>query len=258
MDVLRNTQDCCFRDFSRQELYCESGVVYTTSANALARICNGGGVGSSKRLRRNPTEPIVGVLQAVEPGFESKPAAANMAASSGRPRAPSYYPFNLNALEDLRLKAKFEFQQVIESIPEDAKKAYLQAVEASPKVVETETEALQFVRFCNHDIQAAAKRLCLYWELRLQVFGPDRAFLPLVLSGKGALAPREVKSLLAGFPALLPETKRGQKVFLWDRRQHLPTAIMETHLKCMFYLFCLLAEDPRAQSEGVLGLVFLV
>merc|ERR1712150_312364 len=68
----------------------------------------------------------------------------------------------------------------------------------------------------------------------------------------------EAKSLYAGFPAILPRTRTGQQVVLFDRRQHLITASGETHLKCIFYVFSVLAQDPRAQTEGVLGLVFLV
>ena len=93
-------------------------------------------------------------------------------------------------------------------MPPQQTQAYLEAIQRD---VQTETDSLVFVRFCNYDIWAGAKRLCLYWMERKQLFGPERAFLPLTLTGTGALTPEDLLTLRAGFPSFLPDAITGHK-----------------------------------------------
>jgi hypothetical protein len=139
-------------------------------------------------------------------------------------------------------------------MPMEKKAAYLEAAQKAPELVRTETDSLKFVRRCGYDIWSASTRLCAYWKERKAVFR-ERAFLPLVLTGKGALTEDDVATLHAGWPAILPW--KGQKALFFDRRKWIPSANTENRLRCIFYLFKVLAEDDRAQAEPVpfLGLV---
>jgi hypothetical protein len=147
--------------------------------------------------------------------------------------------------------------QAIRLIPMEQKQAYLEAVEKAPQLVATETDPLQFVRVSDFDIWAAAQRLCVYWKERKEIF-QERAFLPLTLTGNGALTKDDILTLHAGYPALLPRTKSGQQVVFADRRQWVSTANATNRLRCVFYMAKIVAEDERAQTEGILLFIVVV
>ena len=146
------------------------------------------------------------------------------------------------------------------NLPRDLTKAYIEAMARDPRFTQRETDPLQFVRYCNYDLWEGAQRLCLYWMERTQLFGPHRAFLPLALTGTGALTPEDVETLHAGFPALLPDctTTNGLKCVLVDRRKWIPSATTENKLRALFYIARLLAEDDRTQLDGPLVFVMAV
>lgn len=147
------------------------------------------------------------------------------------------------------------------------KTAYLQAIVTAPDLVVSESDPMQFLRYCRYDVLAAAERLVLYWEVRKNAFGLQRAYLPLNQTGDGALTPNDVLQLKAGFPALLPNSRTGLQVLFCDQRQYLqPTEssdqgndnTSQTGIRCFFYLAHLMAKDSIAQLDGVLLLVPLV
>jgi hypothetical protein len=107
--------------------------------------------------------------------------------------------------------------QASKTIPIEKKEAYLEAVEKAPHLFETDSDPLKFVRRCDYNIWAAAEHLCLYWKERKELF-EERAFLPLLVTGKGALTKDDIMSLQAGWPLLLPSTTSGQRVLFGDRR----------------------------------------
>ncbi|KAL7557785.1 hypothetical protein ACA910_013062 [Epithemia clementina (nom. ined.)] len=162
------------------------------------------------------------------------------------------------SLEQLRQRARMYVEEYIRSMPAHQKMAYMEAVALAPNIVATETDSLQFVRFCNYDVWAAARRLTLYWDIRKEIFGSDRAFLPLILSGDGALSNEDVLQLKAGFPATLPKSRSGLQVAYLDRRQFIKASTPEMRLRCMFYLAHVASKDDLAQAEGVLLLILLV
>ena len=142
-------------------------------------------------------------------------------------------------------------------MPMDRKSAYMQALARSPDLVSTETDSLQFVRYSNYSVPDGAERLVLYWEERRKLFGDERAFLPLTLTGMGALTSDDAWSLKAGYPALLPTSTSGLQVMLCDQRQVLQNSSTDVQVRGAFYLIHLLSKDDIAQAEGVLLLVAL-
>lgn len=76
-----------------------------------------------------------------------------------------------------------QVHDLIQLLPEDSKLEYLQALKRVPALVETESDPVKFLHCCKHDVHAAAKRLVSYWKIRKDVFGEDRAFLPMTLAG---------------------------------------------------------------------------
>mmetsp|Transcript_20348 Transcript_20348/g.56179 ORF Transcript_20348/g.56179 Transcript_20348/m.56179 type:complete len:425 (+) Transcript_20348:75-1349(+) len=195
--------------------------------------------------------------RATDPPFVSTEGTSFPAASASfqgtHERAPSVLREHNHQqkLDELRERARNHVKEVIEQLPLEVKTAYLQAIEKAPDLVRNESDPMQFLRRCDYDIWAAAQRLCRYWQERLDIFGPDRAFLPLDLTGNGALEQNDILSLQAGFPALLPKTKLGQQVVLVDRRQHVPFLTIQNRWRSAFYLANILAKDEHAQTEGV-------
>lgn len=165
---------------------------------------------------------------------------------------------NNGDLLDFKPGACKNIEEAIDMIPLPQKEAYLEAMEKAPYLFEDETDPRMFLRRCDYDIWAAAERLCLYWKERKELFGPERAFLPLVLTGDGALSKNDVNALKAGLPAVLPETQNGFKVIFADRRQASPHHPMECHLRGLFYLMRYMAKDQRTQTDGILFVSLLI
>lgn len=107
-----------------------------------------------------------------------------------------------------------ELEQALSMIPTEMKESFLKAIECCPKLVETESDPVRFLRRERFNPWAAALRLCLYWNLRSEIFG-DRAYLPMQLGEtEGALVPEDLKQLRAEFRAILPKDKEGHPVSL--------------------------------------------
>ncbi|KAL7580648.1 hypothetical protein ACA910_002161 [Epithemia clementina (nom. ined.)] len=165
---------------------------------------------------------------------------------------------DLSQLPELRARIRRHVKFVLESMPPEETAAYFQALSKDAALVLEESDPLIFVRACQYNVFAGVKRLCCYWTERLKLFGPERAFLPLTLTGTGALTHQDLLSLRAGFPALLPDASTGHKCVLFDRRNKVPHATPEGMLRCMFYAFKVLAESDLSQVERVIVLAVAV
>ena len=94
---------------------------------------------------------------------------------------------DLSGLPELRGRVRRHVHSVIQCMPLTETQAYLEAMDCVQDHVQTESDPIQFVRYCHYDLMEAAKRLCRYWTERKNTFGPDRAFLPLVASAQGGV-----------------------------------------------------------------------
>ncbi|KAL7580700.1 hypothetical protein ACA910_002207 [Epithemia clementina (nom. ined.)] len=149
-------------------------------------------------------------------------------------------------LSSLRIKVRNHVHDLaVHYVPFQQSQAYLQAMANDSALVQSETDPIQFVRSSQYDVWAGTQRLCLYWTERLALFGSPRAFLPLALTGTGALTLTDIQTLHAGYPALLPDSLAGPKCVLVDRRNLLQGSAtsLETRLRAWFYIFHVLAQD---------------
>lgn len=180
------------------------------------------------------------------PGCEFSTAAGTAALNEAAQNSD-----DLSQLPELRARMRTYVDRVIRSsMPLEQSQVYMEAMAKAPDLVLTETDPLQFVRFCKYDLWAAAQRLCSYWTERKRLFGQQRAFLPLVLTGTGALTPDDVHTLYAGYPAILPDTTSGKKCVLMDRNNWVDSATDENKLRAWFYISRILGEDDACQIEG--------
>ena len=105
-------------------------------------------------------------------------------------------------------------QETLESLPFHEKAEYLQALERVPHLVTHETPGESFLRAARWDPWAAASRLVGHWKFRRDLFGPDRAFLPMTLEG----AMRDDRHVFAlGGCALLPPDAAGRSAIFFNR-----------------------------------------
>ena len=82
-----------------------------------------------------------------------------------------------------------------------------------------EIDYVAFLRCEQWNVTAAAQRVEAYWKYRVQVFGEERAFLPMaVVSGEGALTSDEVEALLCGGIQWLPDDAVG-RTLIYTHRQ---------------------------------------
>jgi len=106
-------------------------------------------------------------------------------------------------------------EEALELIPPIEKAAYLEAMQVAPRLVETETNPLVFLRYENFNCWNTACRIVSYWEERKRVFG-EKAFLPLALVGESALSEEAVRAIHAGFAFGLPNDSEGRSVLYYD------------------------------------------
>jgi hypothetical protein len=179
--------------------------------------------------------------------------------SQKKPAAATYIPVNTNTAgntkttgtdEDMNRPEIVQMQEALELIPD--KEAYLEAQRRVPFLVATESPPLRFLRREDFDPSAAAKRLVLYWKKRKDIFG-KRAFLPLDLSGNGALGAEDIIVVNTKFIALLPPDQDNRPCFYYDRLPMKDGSLYssESRNRAIFYWFQVLSESEAAQTDGV-------
>lgn len=159
---------------------------------------------------------------------------------------------------DELIQLRDQMIEFIGKMKETEKEAYMQAMHQAPQLVEKETNPVRFLRVDNYDANAAAVRLTLYWEKRLQLFG-ERAYLPMDdLSGNGAMNEADVAVIRAANLARLPNDTGGHPVILSDitqLKQSTSTKIVpvkQNRLRTAVYWNTVLSmENIKSQIEGI-------
>jgi hypothetical protein len=179
---------------------------------------------------------------------QKKPAAATTAATD--------IAVNIKVTgtdEDLNRPEIVQMHEAIDLIPD--KEAYLEAQRRVPFLVATESPPLRFLRREDFDPSAAAKRLVIYWQQRKAIFG-KRAFLPIDLTGNGALGAEDITVVNTKFVALLPPDQDNRAVFYYNRHPMKDGSLYssESRNRALFYWFQVLSESKAAQTDGVASL----
>ncbi|GAX21679.1 hypothetical protein FisN_29Hu119 [Fistulifera solaris] len=127
-------------------------------------------------------------------------------------------------------RARAHLNEVVMQMPVAAKTAYLEALTQCPHLVETETNPEIFLRFENFNYWSAAGRLVTYWRKRKEYFG-DRAFLPMDLSGKGAMSKEDMQPIVTGCVTMLPNSN----IIVLDRTSASDTGGIATRRRRRFF-----------------------
>ncbi|CAB9518711.1 tocopherol transfer protein-like [Seminavis robusta] len=144
------------------------------------------------------------------------------------------------------------FEHQLVAIPHHKKTCLKQAMKKCPELL-TDKFKLMFLRCECFNDQKAAKRYAKYWDNRVEVFGPEKAFQPLTLDK--ALCDDGL-ALSTGFPTLSP-TKHpsGRNILFADATTQMIGAYpTQSMVRAIWYMFHAALEDEETQKKG---LVFL-
>ena len=142
-------------------------------------------------------------------------------------------------------------------IPDAESLAYREAMATAPSVVERESDPILFLTFARGDFIAAARRICCYWHVRKLNFG-QRAFLPLNITGIGALSAKDIRSLRNGYAAVLPCHSSGRSVFVLNKSKCCE-GLSSQHLesRALFYQLQQVCENHLSHTDGIYVLIQL-
>jgi hypothetical protein len=158
--------------------------------------------------------------------------------------------------EAMKAQATQQLEDAIKLIPQDAKAAYLKALERAPTLVATESDPMRFLHFEKFNAWAAARRLVTYWSSRVAIFGEEKAFLPLDLTGNGALDEEDLDFLNSGCVVTLPNDSKNRSVICIDRSNKIHGAD-DMCIRPLFFLLSAASENEMSQKDGCIVLVVL-
>lgn len=102
-----------------------------------------------------------------------------------------------------------ELEIALSLIPECDKVDYLKALQVAPDLIGVESDPVRFLRFANFNPMAAALGVIRYWKLRRETLGNTKAFLPLSLTGEGALDGEVIDFVRSGVSFAPVRTMQG-------------------------------------------------
>ncbi|CAB9518712.1 tocopherol transfer protein-like [Seminavis robusta] len=141
----------------------------------------------------------------------------------------------------------FEYQLVL--IPHHKKTCLKKAMKNCPELL-TDKFKLMFLRCeCFNEVKAA-KRYAKYWEKRVEVFGPEKAFQPLTLDK--ALCD-DGFALSHDFPMLSPvKHPSGRNILFADpSTQNIGAYTTQSMIRAVWYMFHAALEDEETQKKGL-------
>lgn len=146
-------------------------------------------------------------------------------------------------------------EKALKNMPFSEKEAYLVAFKEVPHLIQLESDPQLFLQREDGDVDAAAVRLALYWTTRKETFG-ERAYLPMTITGDGAMDAFDIEVVRSGFFAPLPDTVDGVQVFCFHRSRlnGKRSVSIQSRKRCFFYFCQVMAESPLSRSEGSIGI----
>ncbi len=145
-----------------------------------------------------------------------------------------------------------DLQNELDAIPTDQKTDWLNAIQKCPDIVCTDEFRLMFLRCEILDAKLAAERIVRYWKKRVEIFGEDKAYLPLVLSSSSSNdngkdkdssasatasrpfnTPQDEQALSIGFLRCTTKTDSAGRPIIFGDPSRLPTDQSSYDVKAM-------------------------
>lgn len=144
------------------------------------------------------------------------------------------------------------------NIPDTKKSKYLLAVKKCPDQCDDNFK-LQHLRSEVFRVNDAAKRIIAYWDKRVEIFGEDKAFLPLNLSENGPFRDDE-KALAIGLFRPTQQKDDGGRAMVFYNPARLPldkSYDRKSLVRVFWYILHAVLEDEEVQKNGVVFIVCL-
>ena len=147
----------------------------------------------------------------------------------------------------LLLSDEDALQRALDPVALEDKRDFVLALERVPFLVQHESNPSKFLQRENFHVARAVRRLCLYWKYRCEIFGSERAFCPMTLTGDGAFRPEDVDAFCTGI--VYPISEGASPALYIDRMRHYeqPNAVRR---RMFFYALQLMSEYEAAISPG--------
>ena len=157
------------------------------------------------------------------------------------------------------LSSKFEeLETELQKIPSDKKVEWEMALEKCPNLCD-EAFKLMFLRCEVFNADLAAKRIVKYWKKRVELFGQDKAFLPLTLGDDGPFRDDDA-SLKIGFMRLTHKRDPAGRPILFADPSRLPSDQSsyddESMCRALWYVMHSAIEDETTQRKGSVIVAF--
>jgi len=134
-----------------------------------------------------------------------------------------------------------QLDTAIAYLPVGKKSAYTFACELNPQLVDAKRKST-FLEYADDDPTAAADRLALYWEARVDLFGADRAFKSDLGMRQNEINAIDTRSVYR----ILPYTDTAGRpiVSITPSRRNTSEYSVDDELRGLWYLLeCLVADD---------------
>ena len=146
-------------------------------------------------------------------------------------------------------------KEEIDGISDETKANWLKAKERCPPKLVDDRHLLLFLRCEVFHVDLAAGRLIKYWDKRVEVFGEDRAFLPLTLDG--ALKGDEISLEMAFVQSTEHTDAEGRRIILGDpSKLDKSKYTRESMVRAFWYTMHAALEDEVTQKRGIILLLF--
>ena len=157
---------------------------------------------------------------------------------------------DLNDETDDFLEQKFK-ELEYELLDIDHKNAYSLAKSTSPAYVCDRKFRLMFLRADCFDVKAAAKRMVLHFEKKLELFGKD-------LLGRDIRASdldEEDRRYNTGHTQLIPQRDRAGRAVIFHTPERY-IAPLKNRLRVQWFLFMTALRDDQTQRNGIVGIIY--
>ena len=137
----------------------------------------------------------------------------------------------------------------------DAEPALAAARTRCPDITDNSGLRLLFLWCTDFDAAASAKRMAGYWRLRVELFGVEKAFLPL--TSDSVLDPEDRALILSGTIRILPNTDTNGRTLFYINQQKLHGGSFDPMRAARVVWYCfhsILTSDPERAKKGLVGI----
>jgi len=151
---------------------------------------------------------------------------------------------------ELLTSSLLKLDKAFEKILDVGKIAWTTALEKCPELC-GESFKLKFLRCAHFDCDRAAQRAVAYWNKRLELFTPSKAFLPMILGADGAMKDDE-ETLSLGFFRLVPKADNAGHPMLFADPSNIPVERdYGSMVRCFWYHMHAALDSEDGQKNGV-------